>query len=401
MSGHASTARAGLMIVTALLLLAGTATEGQRWTSSTDALGQSRPAGRLLEQVRAGNALRAARGVRGTATRGHQGRRAGRARARAGDRGAAERAVHRRRPGGRQLRRRARLLRPVRGGQGQPALARCRSARRARSRRCRRKAGRRRRHGGGARGPAARPRAGRLVRGPKPVRPLHHARAARLDDAGQLRQFLPDRPGVPATSPSPTRWCTRRAIIPLDGRAPLARSIRQYMGDARGHWDGDTLVVETTNFRDEPAYRGSNPDDAAADRALHCRRRRQGRVVGHRRRSNDMDAAVDVRDAADAERQGGRRRVRVPRGQPGDVARARRRARGRESRGRTSTRHRGHSFDGTAHPHSGGHHQPVVCLGGYVGDDGRRTRRRSWKLRRLLSRVAARDHGDVHRGDGR
>ena len=37
-------------------------------------------------------------------------------------------------------------------------------------------------------------------------------------------------------------------IIPLDGRPALPSSIRQYMGDSRGRWDGDTLVVETTNF---------------------------------------------------------------------------------------------------------------------------------------------------------
>ncbi len=49
-------------------------------------------------------------------------------------------------------------------------------------------------------------------------------------------------------------------IIPLDGRPAAGKDIRQYMGDARGHWDGNTLVVETTNFRDEPAYRGSNPE---------------------------------------------------------------------------------------------------------------------------------------------
>ena len=48
-------------------------------------------------------------------------------------------------------------------------------------------------------------------------------------------------------------------VIPLDGRPPLAPSIRGYMGEARGHWDGDTLVVETTNFRDEPVYRGADP----------------------------------------------------------------------------------------------------------------------------------------------
>jgi hypothetical protein len=39
-------------------------------------------------------------------------------------------------------------------------------------------------------------------------------------------------------------------IIPLDGRAHVGSSIKSYMGDARGHFEGNTLVVETTNFRD-------------------------------------------------------------------------------------------------------------------------------------------------------
>ena len=49
-------------------------------------------------------------------------------------------------------------------------------------------------------------------------------------------------------------------IIPLDSRPHVNKGIRTYMGDARGHWEGNTLVVETTNFKDETAYRGANPE---------------------------------------------------------------------------------------------------------------------------------------------
>jgi len=37
-------------------------------------------------------------------------------------------------------------------------------------------------------------------------------------------------------------------VIPLDGRPQLSPAIRQYFGDSRGHWEGDSLVVEVTNF---------------------------------------------------------------------------------------------------------------------------------------------------------
>jgi hypothetical protein len=47
-------------------------------------------------------------------------------------------------------------------------------------------------------------------------------------------------------------------IIPLDGRPHVSSKVQSHMGDARGRWEGDTLVVETTNFRDDSAYRGAN-----------------------------------------------------------------------------------------------------------------------------------------------
>jgi hypothetical protein len=40
-------------------------------------------------------------------------------------------------------------------------------------------------------------------------------------------------------------------IIPLDGRPPADANVRQYMGSSAGHWEGDTLVVETTNLTDK------------------------------------------------------------------------------------------------------------------------------------------------------
>ena len=46
-------------------------------------------------------------------------------------------------------------------------------------------------------------------------------------------------------------------IIPLDGSAHLPDDVRQWMGDSRGRWDGNTLVVETRNFTDKTNFRGS------------------------------------------------------------------------------------------------------------------------------------------------
>jgi hypothetical protein len=51
-------------------------------------------------------------------------------------------------------------------------------------------------------------------------------------------------------------------IIPVDGRPHLGKNLHQWLGDSRGHWEGETLVVETTNFRTDPGviFQGGNPD---------------------------------------------------------------------------------------------------------------------------------------------
>ena len=55
-------------------------------------------------------------------------------------------------------------------------------------------------------------------------------------------------------------------VIPLDGRPHLPPTVRQWLGDARGHWEGNSLVVDTTNFTDKTKFRG-------ADENLHLTER--------------------------------------------------------------------------------------------------------------------------------
>jgi len=49
-------------------------------------------------------------------------------------------------------------------------------------------------------------------------------------------------------------------IIPLDGRPHIGQRLRQWLGDSRGHWEGNTLVVETTNFNDRTSFQGATKD---------------------------------------------------------------------------------------------------------------------------------------------
>ena len=55
-------------------------------------------------------------------------------------------------------------------------------------------------------------------------------------------------------------------VIPLDGRPQPHSNVRQWMGVSRGRWEGDTLVVETTNFNGKNPLRGSSENIRVTER---------------------------------------------------------------------------------------------------------------------------------------
>ena len=71
-------------------------------------------------------------------------------------------------------------------------------------------------------------------------------------------------------------------IVRMNAEHPPA-SVRQWMGDSTGRWDGDTLVVDTTNFREEVAFRGGSKDFHVIERF----RRVDGNTVLYRATMED------------------------------------------------------------------------------------------------------------------
>ena len=104
-------------------------------------------------------------------------------------------------------------------------------------------------------------------------------------------------------------------VIPLDGRPHIADNIRQWHGDSRGHWEGDTLVIETRNFSPRSLYRGSSDNLHLVERFT-----RVGPDVLHyeqHQRLHGLDTAVDG-DGAPLEIGGCGLRVCLPRRQHRD-----------------------------------------------------------------------------------
>ena len=80
-------------------------------------------------------------------------------------------------------------------------------------------------------------------------------------------------------------------VIPVDGSQHLPEDIRQWHGDSRGHYEGDTLIIETTNFDKEGAFRG-----ATAGLQITERLTRVGPDTVHYEFTvnvRDMDTALD------------------------------------------------------------------------------------------------------------
>ena len=104
-------------------------------------------------------------------------------------------------------------------------------------------------------------------------------------------------------------------VIPLRPQPHIAPSIRQWLGDSRGHWEGDTLVVEVTNLTDKASFRGSTAN-------LHVTERytRTGPDTLHYEVTLEDAAAWSAPwkffiDLCTRSRPGPRVRVRVSRGQ--------------------------------------------------------------------------------------
>lgn len=77
-------------------------------------------------------------------------------------------------------------------------------------------------------------------------------------------------------------------IVPLDGRPHIGTNIRQWSGDSRGRWDGNTLVVDTVNFGSTTSRPASSTNTLRTGRRTLSSTYTRGRsLIRSRMRSGD------------------------------------------------------------------------------------------------------------------
>ena len=195
----------------------------------------------------------------------------------------------------------------------------------------------------------------------QPLRPLHYARVPGIDDAGDLRQRLRHHAGA-WHGGHPHEMVHETRIIKLDNSPRSGQ--RTHMGDVRGHWEGNTLVVETTNMR--APYRNGSAKQKLIERFVPT----APGIIEWSMTVDDPDTWVRpwtfaMRLTADPDQPPG---VRLPRRQLRDAQHPERRARRRsESRGSEVRR---------------GRTRPPRTAVGVNEDQERRRRRRAVARRR-------------------
>ena len=111
-----------------------------------------------------------------------------------------------------------------------------------------------------------------------------------LPDFGGYRRIV-QSPGTVAIFYDTGQGQGWQRVIPVDGPASAA-SIRQRFGDSRGHWEGNTLVVDVTNFSPKFNFLAAQRKPPSR-RALDTHRRQHDPLRGHHRGPDDVDDFVE------------------------------------------------------------------------------------------------------------
>ena len=108
---------------------------------------------------------------------------------------------------------------------------------------------------------------------------------------GRIYHRIVQLPGQVAIYYEPSGHAGGNRVVSIGGQPHLPQSIRLWLGDSIGRWEGDTLVVDTTNFTKKTNYQGSRENLHLIER--FTRLDAYDQLQSHRRGSHNVDEAVD------------------------------------------------------------------------------------------------------------